>query len=175
MGPSPTARWLRRRVTIAVLSLGLLAVVLVVLLQGDHPGGDAGNRVFTSLTRVPSALPHGATSIVVHETPAQWLPACSYMPASHAGWGEALVRVEFNDIQPVGVVVADINRVLVKTGWQYRATRTGPGQGPIPRWIHPEPDGQAASVFAYQTPAGSTSWFVTASWQPPGPIDEGCP
>ena len=141
------ARWRRspRRGTQAIASLRLL---------GPGPVRDPERRHRDCGARDAGAVDAG---VLVHAR------------GAHAGWDEAQISADFRDPLPVSSVVADINRVLAPMGWHYRATRTGPGQGPIPHWMHAEPHGKAANAFAFQTPAGSTSWIMTASWQPHWP------
>ncbi|MGP0032611.1 MAG: hypothetical protein ACLPVF_19170 [Acidimicrobiales bacterium] len=181
MTPSgPTSSGRHRRVVAAVavsaVAVSAVAVVLVILRgTGGHPGGDPGGRVLGRLEGITSAVPAGASGIAVHTIGAAWLPACPSIPGSHAGWGEDLVSVSFEDTRPPGAVIAQVDAGLRRQGWLRHDVATDRQQGRIAHWTRRVPGGPRAGAFAYPVPTGSNHWFMTASWQPPGPVDEGCP
>ena len=166
----------QRTIWVIVVVIIVVAVGVFILLRREHPGGDPGGQVYASLKVIRGAVPADASGVeVVESADAQRLPACSYMPHSHAGWGEALVAVRFTDAASSGSVVAHISSVLERAHWDRHDTLPGVHVGAVPRWfLHVKSD-SAAVAFAYPTPVGSHVWFITASWKPPGPVDQGCP
>ena len=141
--------------------------------RNHHPGGDPGNVVLRSLELIKTAVPSGASAVQVHVNGVQWVGVCPD-PGSEAGWLPALVTITFIDSGPRATVVSHIDSVLGSFGWQRKDTTT-PQKGLIPHWTIRERSGSAGNAFAYPTPVGSPDWFMTATWQPPGPVARTCP
>jgi hypothetical protein len=172
-------RYSSRHRTKAVLwgSLGLvLVVVLLVVLtrvgSGDHPGGDPDGRMLQTLERVRAAVPPGASHSAVQTLHAMWMGTCG-SPGSSPGWSNELVTVTFADAAPNASIETHIDSVLRSHGWQRHDLVLGRGQGPVAHWRLHTSNGSVASAFAYSIP--HAGWFITADWQPPGPIARGCP
>jgi hypothetical protein len=158
------------------VALAVLGIGLAVWIGGGHGVGDPGGKILGTLEKVKAAVPPGATSVIVgRSVDAQWLPSCAEIPGSHAGWGNAATTVSFNDTDPPATIVAGIDAALQKAGWQRHDEATGPHQGKIAHWTLALPHEPSASVFAFPTPHGAPHWFISATWQPAGPIDQGCP
>jgi hypothetical protein len=158
-----------------VLLLGVAGVVTYALLAtNQHPGGDPHNAVLLTLQKIKSAVPAGASDVSMQSYDATWMGACQSDPNSHAGWVEARVNVDFTDAAPVQAVKTEINAALVRLRWVRHDFVITRGQGPTAHWTRPIPFGRRADAFAFPVPAGSTSWVLTATWQPPGPtVDTG--
>jgi hypothetical protein len=153
-----------------------VVVALSVVLAGcGHSGGDPGGKVLGTLKRIRLVVPLGASGVNIQSSDAAWLPACAEIPGSHAGWGDVAVTVRFTDTATSASVIANVDAVLHRGGWIRHDLRTSPSQGLIPHWTLKVPHDSRATAYAYPVPAGSHAWFITASWQPPGPVDEGCP
>lgn len=147
----------------------------VVLAGCGHSSGDPGDKVLGTLKRIRLAVPPGASSVNIQSNDAAWLPACAEIPGSHAGWGEVAVTVRFHDTATSASVIANVDSVLHRGGWLQYDVRTNPSQGPIPHWTLKVPHDSRANAYAFPVPAGSHTWFITARWQQPGPVDQGCP
>jgi hypothetical protein len=163
------------------VTAGVLAVVAVcayaVARWGfpGHAGGDPNGTVLNTMKGIQRAIPSDATSIRVRASDSQWLPACAGVESSHAGWDSASVYVTFSDSDSGAIVDRQIASGLEGGGWAPRPMRITRGQGLVPHWIRSVSGARPIDAFAYAVPAGSDTWFLTASWQPPGPADQGCP
>ena len=158
-----------------VMTFVIVAPFFAILSGCGHSGGDPGSRVFHSLQRVKGAVPPGVSIAESSSESSKWLPGCAYIPGSHAGWSEDLVSVQFIDSETPQVVVERIASYLQRLGWNRHDTSPSPGQGRLAHWTHRETNGPLANAFAFPVPAGSKRWIISASWQPPGPVDRGCP
>ena len=165
----------------ALIAMGLLLVALVTSFAlrwqsaRSHPGGDPNGTVLHTMKGIDRAVPLGATGVSVEASDTQWLPACSQIANAHAGWDKASVYVRFSDRDPSSLIDSQIAGALESAGWAPEAMRITRGQGLVPHWVRTVNGGQPIDAFAYAVPAGSDSWFLTATWQPPGPVDQGCP
>jgi hypothetical protein len=158
---------------IIIVAVVVLAAAAFFVVRDRHPGGDPGGRVYASLKEITFALPPGATAVRAGvSTEAKWRPACSNMPGTHAGWDKAEVSVWFTDTKAPESVGAAIGSVLVADHWEVVSRSAGSTEF---EWKLPVKAGSYATAFAYPVPKGSTQWVITASWQPPGPVDQGCP
>ena len=164
-----------------LIAMGLVLVALVTSFAlrwqsaRSHPGGDPNGTVFTTMKGIDRAVPLGATGVSVQASDTQWLPACSQIANSHAGWDKASVYVRFSDRNPGSLIDRQIAGGLERSGWVPVPMRITRGQGLVPHWVRVVNAGEPIDAFAYAVPAGSDSWFLTAAWQPPGPVDQGCP
>jgi hypothetical protein len=159
---------------IVIVTLIVVAVAAFFFIRNHHPSGDAGGQVYAVFKHdITSAVPPGATSVQIFQsTDASWLPACPFIPGTHAGWGEVEVAVRFTDTNAPTWVGTYISSVLVSGHWQVVPRSAG---STLFHWKLPVKAGSPASAFAYPVPKGSTQWDITESWQPPGPADQGCP
>lgn len=158
------------------LSKVLLALALVVLLAAcGHPGGDPNDNVFQLLKRASTVVPLSASDVHVQSMAASWVPPCPEFPHAHAGWSAAEVRISFNDSSPSANVIDHVGSGLRRLGWHRHDIVNTPGQGKIAHWTLDTKSGGKAHAFAFQAPPHSGNWAVNSSWQPPGPMAEGCP
>lgn len=164
-----------------LIGLGLVTVFLLSYFTvrwttaPGHPGGDPNGRVLNTMKGVERVVPSSATNISIRASDAQWLPACHEFSNSRPGWDKAMVYVKFSDSNREDVVDRQIGSALEKDGWSSAPIRVTRGQGLVPHWVRAVSGAQPIDAFAYETPAGSNSWFLTASWQPPGPAYQECP
>lgn len=153
-----------------VLPLAVVGVVTYNVVGNRRPGGDPHGAVLRILERIKLALPPGASDVSIQSTDATWMGACQSDPTSHAGWVEARVNVTFTDTEPANTVKTAISSALQRLSWVRHDVVITRGQGPTAHWTLPISLGRPANAFAFPVPAGSTSWFLTATWQPPGPV-----
>ena len=164
-----------------LLGLGLVIVAFLVYFTVRwsttqlHPGGDPRGTVFNTMKGIERALPSGATIVSIQASDTQWLPACAEIANSRAGWDKASVYVKFSDPDPEAIVDRRIASGLEGSGWTPLPMLITRGQGLVPHWVRTVSGARPIDAFAYAVPAGSSTWFLTASWQPPGPADQGCP
>jgi hypothetical protein len=169
MSPSPRRRVLLVSLVVLVVGGGIGATAHA--LTGDQqPGGDPGGTVLQSLERIRSAVPPGASGVSVLPTAATWMDACASDPSSHAGWVEDQVNIRFADAAPAATVKATIDSGLHSLGWVRHDIVITRGQGPTAHWSRGIRGGRRADAFAFPTPPGTSTWFLTATWQPPGPV-----
>jgi hypothetical protein len=121
------------------------------------------------------AVPSAASNVSIEGSETHWLRACAEIANSHAGWDKASVDVRFSDPDPGALVDRQIASGLERSGWVPLRMRITKGQGVVPHWVRSVNGARPIDAFAYAVPAGSKTWFLTASWQPPGPVDQGCP
>jgi hypothetical protein len=141
----------------------------------DHPGGDPDGSVLKVMVNIERAVPSGSTRMSQRATDSQWGPACTSFPNAHAGWNEASVYVNFSDAEDVDGVTNQVGAVLEHEGWRFAPMRITRGQGLVPHWTRTVHQGPPIDAFVYAVPNGSSTWLLTASWQPPGPKDQSCP
>jgi hypothetical protein len=153
-----------------LLLLGGIGAATFALTTDQRPGGDPGENVLRNLEKIRSAVPPGASDILVHSYPATWMGPCASDPSSHAGWVEDLVNVRFTDTAPANTVRATIDAALQPMGWVRHDIVIARGQGATAHWSRPVRGGRQAEAFAFPTPAGSSAWVLTSTWQPPGPV-----
>jgi hypothetical protein len=157
-------------VSLSVLLLCGVGVAVLALTADSRPGGDLSGNGLRSLETIRSAVPAGASDASVQTIAATWMDACANDPSSHAGWVQDRVSVRFTDTAPPGRVKAAIDEALAAQGWVRHDIVIARGQGPTAHWSRPEGGGRRADAFAFPAPPRSSAWFVTATWQPPGPI-----
>lgn len=124
---------------------------------------------------IERAVPPGASHVSERADDAYWGPACPDFPNAHAGWNQASVYVDFSDVESAPVVTSQVSAALEREGWTFAPARITRGQGNVPHWSKAVRVGPPIDAFAYAVPAGSSAWSITASWQPPGPVDQSCP
>jgi len=170
------------RRSLVLLGVGALIGALVIYVvvrwgtESTHPGGDPNGTVFKRMEAIEHAVPSGATIIHTRTSEAQWVPGCAEISDSHSGWSKASVYVTFSDSDPQATVDIQIDRSLRSSGWSYAPMRITKGQGLVPHWVISSlSEDRPIDAFAFVTPEGSNSWLLSASWQPPGPIGQGCP
>ena len=167
------------RSTLVVTGLLLLSLLAIFTLWWQpahgHAGGDPNGTVLYTMKGIDRAVPLDATGVSIQSSDSQWLPACSQIANSHAGWDKASVYVRFSDRDPSSLIDRHIASGLESSGWASAPMRITRGQGLVPHWVRRIDEGPPIDAFAYAVPAGSDSWFLTATWQPPGPVDQGCP
>lgn len=118
-------------------------------------------------------LPAGTTGPGVLAYPTTWQTPCAGQPG-HAGWPTVRATKTFARTAPQAPVARQINAQLAPTGWVKANTAPARGQGPLLRWVKRMPAGSVASVFAFPERPGGTTWFLSASWNPPGVATGGC-
>jgi len=155
------------------------AVVLVggaslVLVACGHAGGDPRGRVLGELKPLEAAVPPGATNVAIHAADADWQEKCPDNPSGRSGWSAVFVSASFTTALPHEVVVTDVNATLARQGWTRHDIVNVPGQGPIAHWSKRVATGPRADAFVFPVPAGSDTWLMTASWDPPGFALPGC-
>jgi hypothetical protein len=164
----------RRRVLIASIAVlvvgGGIGAATYALTADQQSGGDPGGTVLRRLETIRSAVPSGASGVSVVPIAATWMGACASDSNSHAGWVEDRVNVGFTDTAPAGTVKATIDSGLRSLGWVRHDIVITRGQGPTAHWSRAVRDGRRADAFAFPAPSGSSNWFLTATWQPPGPV-----
>ncbi len=167
-----------------VLRRGRRVVVAAVLVAGGYTvwsalsGGHSianGDVIYARLTAVQWATPRSATTVQTSLNGARWIPGCSSIANSRSGWTKDYVSVKLQVSVPAAAVISEIDRTLVLEGWQRRDVVLGSLQGKTPHWTLNVHSAGLAQAFAYATPAGSHSWYLSASWSPPGPRGQGCP
>lgn len=152
----------------------LLSSVPLMLAACGHSGGDPGGRVLRELQPVESAIPTGSSMVAVHSYNSSWTKKCPDNSSGQSGWSEVRVNSTFVTALPPTTVVDEVGAVLERQGWTRHDTIGTPGQGTIAHWTKDLGTGKSAQAFAYPVPAGSDSWFVTATWEPPGFALPGC-
>jgi hypothetical protein len=164
----------RRRVLFASLSVllvvGGIGGAALALGADQHPGGDPDGTVLQTLEKIRSTVPPGASDISVRPIAGTWTDACASDPGSHAGWVEDRVNVVFRDTAPANTIETTIDSGLQSQGWVRHDIIITRGQGPTAHWSRAIRSGRRADAFAFAMPAGSSTWFLTATWQPPGPV-----
>lgn len=162
---------------LGVVVVGSLAFALVAwAMRGQHhPGGDPRGSVLRTMLSIRDAVPAGAMSVTTWSSDAEWLPPCPQFAQAQAGWGEALVSVTFADRAPGAHIDSLMAQQLQRSGWAPEPMRITKGQGLVPHWVRKVRGSPPIDAFAYSTPAGSTTWHLTASWRPPGPVAQQCP
>ena len=74
----------------AVISDAVISVVSVIalwaLLTITPAGGDRDGHILDALRPVVSAVPRGATHLLIQSADSIWSPACSDNPSGRAGW-----------------------------------------------------------------------------------------
>jgi len=156
----------------------VLVVVLipVIGLAGcSQPSSEPSKQVLKILKKTKAAIPAGAMDVAIRPATAVWVQPCPEFPNAHAGWSSDEVAIGFTDESPSAEVLAGIDAVLSRQGWQRHDQVITRGQGTVPHWTLATSFGPKANLYAFQAPAGSGNWFVRPSWQPPGPRSEGCP
>jgi hypothetical protein len=166
---SPRRRVLLVSMVVLVVGGGIGATAYA-LTADQRPGGDPGGTVLRSLETIRSAVPPGASGVSVLPMAATWKGACAIDPNSHAGWVEDRVNVGFTDTAPASTVKATIDSGLQSLGWVRHDIVITRGQGPTAHWSRAVRGERRADAFAFPTPPGSSTWFLTATWQPPGPV-----
>jgi hypothetical protein len=169
MSPSPRRRVLLVSLVVLVVGGGIGATAYA-LTADQQTGGDPGSTVLRSLKTVRSAVPSGASDVSVLPIAATWMDACASDPSSHAGWVEDQVNIRFTDTAPAATVKATIDTGLQSLGWVRHDIVITRGQGPTAHWSRVVRGGRRAESFAFPTPPGSSTWVLTATWQPPGPV-----
>ena len=166
---SPRRRILFASFVVLVVAGGIVGATYA--LRGDHhPGGDPGGTVLQTLEKIRSTVPSGTSGVSVLPIAATWMDACAGDPSSHGGWDEDRVNVGFTDTAPANTIEATIDGGLQSLGWVRRDLIITRGQGPTAHWSRAMRGGRRADAFAFATPAGSATWILTATWQPPGPV-----
>jgi hypothetical protein len=164
----------RRRVLFASLVVlvvaGGIGGATYALRADHHPGGDPGGTVLQTLKKIRWTVPPGASDITVLPFLATWMDACAGDPRSHAGWDEDRVKVGFTNTAAAHTIEATIGGGLQSLGWVRRDMIITRGQGPTAHWFSAIRGGRRADAFAFAAPAGSSTWVLTATWQPPGPV-----
>ena len=145
-----------RRLTLIVTALLILAVMTLFVLRWhssqSHPGGDPNGTVLTTMEGIDRAVPLGATGVSVQASDTQWLPACSLIANSHAGWNKASVYVRFSDRNPGSLIDRQIAGGLERSGWVPVPMRITRGQGLVPHWVRAVNAGEPIDAFAYAVP-----------------------
>ena len=163
----------RRRTLFASLIVVLVAGGIggaTYALRTHHAGADRGGTVLQILEKIRSTVPPGASDISVLPIAGTWMDACASDPGSHAGWVEDRVNVVFRDTAPANTIETTIDSGLQSQGWVRHDIIITRGQGPTAHWSRATRGSRRADAFAFTTPAGSSTWFLTATWQPPGPV-----
>lgn len=137
-----------------------------------HGTADPSGAVLEQLKVILRAVPVGATGLQASATDASWQSGCQD-GTGHAGWAPVSVTARFSTASTESMVVANINAVLVRHGWERHDVVVTPGQGPVAHWTKMVRGISRASAFAYPVPAGSTAWFVTGTWQPSPAVNDG--
>jgi hypothetical protein len=140
----------------------------------SHPGGDPNGTVVQTMKTIRFAVPPDAKHVSIHAYPTQWVPGCSEIRNSRAGWDEETVYVTFTVRDSATLVDRHIGTVLQMSGWSSSPMRITEGQGLVPHWLRTVSGAPPINAFAYAAPSGSDAWFLTASWRP-RPVGEGCP
>jgi hypothetical protein len=164
------AGWRRRRLVVGVL----LGVALAGCASDSprHSGGDPGGTVLKDLQAAVETVPAGSGHIHRSATDATWQAGCSD-GTGHAGWGAAQATTRFVTAESESAAIANIDTSLSRLGWTRHDLVVTTGQGPIPHWTKVLDGLKRANAFAYPVPAGSSQWFLTASWQPVHAVDHG--
>src|SRR6516162_1291920 len=97
---------------------------------------------------IDRAIPFGATGVSIRASDSQWLPACSEIANSHAGWDKASVYVRFSDRDPSSLIDRQIAGGLDGSGWAPVPMRITRGQGPVPHWVRTVNGGHPIDAFA---------------------------
>jgi hypothetical protein len=166
---SPRRRVLLASIVVLVVGGGIGAAMYTSTAD-QQSGGDPGGKVLRRLETIRSAVPSGALGISVVPIAATWMGACASDSNSHAGWVEDRVTVGFTDTAPAAMVKATIDSGLRSLGWVRHDIVITSGQGPTAHWSRAVRGGRRADAFAFPVPSGSSNWFLTATWQPPGPV-----
>jgi hypothetical protein len=172
-GPGIRRRRARRLVAGAVLIVAVAGLFL--WSPWSRPGGDPGNAVYHRLhDDVVHAIPADASAVRMGvNTTVRWVGGCSEIAGARSGWTEAYVTVQFVDTrQSRAVALGTIAQTFERQGWIRHDVSPDPKQGKVPHWVLDVHQGQLASAFAFGDPNG---WFISASWQPPGPVGQPCP
>jgi hypothetical protein len=152
--------------------------VISVALSGcasDQPslrGGDPSGTVLQDLKAAIGTVPASAAHIQTSATEATWRAGCSD-GTGHAGWEAVQATARFSTADSETVTIANIDSSLSRLGWMRHDLVATTGQGPIPHWTKVLGGHKLANAFAYPAPAGSSEWFLTASWQADHAVDRG--
>jgi hypothetical protein len=174
-GPPAPARGKAWLIAGVVMSLTVIGVVVWWNHGPNRPGGDPNGRELKVMEGIERAVPPGATQVSHRAADSYWGPACPDIPNAQAGWNNASVYVNFSDLESAPQVTRQVSAVLERQGWIFSPMRITVGQGLVPHWTRSVRGGRPIDAFAYAVPHGSSAWFLTASWQPPGPVDGSCP
>jgi hypothetical protein len=155
--------------------LVLVAIVLTVWVsRSNHSGGDPGGRILRELQPNLAAVPPGSTDVVTQRFDSVWQEKCPDNPSGQSGWSEVRADASFTTALSKEQVVSSVNAFLAQNGWTRHDESFGPGQGPVAHWTKRLASGVPAAAAVYPVPAGSTSWFLTATANPPGFALPGC-
>jgi hypothetical protein len=121
-----------------------------------------------------AAVPAFSTGLVTNTLDSAWSGKCPDNPSGRAGWGEVVADASFKTSLSKGQVTSSVDSVLTRSGWTRHDQSFGPDQGPVAHWTKRLADGVLGEAAVYAVPAGSTSWFLTATARPPGFALPGC-
>ncbi len=160
--------------------LGVLGLVTAVVCAGWFALGfnhsiRNGASIFSEVQDVTTAVPVDATQLAVRATPAPWIGGCSQIPGSRDGWGTDEVFITFTTPQSRTTTTTLIDRALRRRGWRRHDATTGPGQGRVDHWTLDVHSAHRAQAWAYPLGPDGRHWVLSATWQPPGPVGQGCP
>ncbi len=134
-----------------------------------------GNQIFAKVSEVRSAVPSSAANVQVRSSAAEWIRGCPEIPGSRDGWTADRVSVSFTESNPPATIVGLIDRTLEKKGWRRHDSSPGHGQGRIAHWTLDVKSGRGVQAWAFHAGPGTSHWYLSASWNPPGPQGQGCP
>ena len=167
----------RRGKTIALVGIVVVTLLAtgIVLWQGrSKPGGDPTNAVYRRLRQVLIAIPASASGVRVGaSTPTRWESGCPQIARAQSGWSQVYISVDFVDTGTPTVVADQISSALEQQGWVRHDTALGTNQGKVAHWLLDLHEGAVANAFVFRN--ASKGWFMSASWQPSGPVGEPCP
>jgi hypothetical protein len=83
------------------------------------------------------------------------------------------VGTTFTNALPKEQIVSAVNSALVGDGWTRHDESFGPGQGVVARGTKRLATRTPAEASVCSVPAGTTNWFLTATFKPPGFADAG--
>ena len=179
-GADPAPRGCHDRTMKSPRRLGALGLVAAVTcaawfaLGFNHSIRD-GSKIFSEVQGVRAAVPYGATQLSTRSTPAPWISGCSQIPGSRDGWGTDGVFITFTTSHSRAATTTVIDRALSRRGWRRHDATTGPGQGPVAHWTLNVHSAHRAQAWAYPLGPAAGHWVLSARWQPPGPVGQGCP
>jgi hypothetical protein len=153
----------------------LLATCALMASSCGHHAADQTARTQRSVEAVSMAVPRNATGVTMGSSPVTWIEGCSTITGSRSGWTPAQTTLSFTDHDPGDAIVSAIDRSLRRAGWTRHDLVNTPGQGPVAAWLKSVGGARPAVAETFAAPAGSSNWVLSARWQPPGPVGQGCP
>ncbi len=166
--------WTFRQRLLVSLILLPIGFGLWIALGFNHAIANGG-QIDEEVTAIRSAVPTAATNVHVESSSASWISGCSSVPGSRSGWTTDRISISFNDREPRNLVVGAIARSLTSLGWRRDDESPGPHQGRIAHWTLNVKSDHLAQAWAFPVGPGTSHWYLSGSWRPPGPIGQGCP